>query len=46
VKFVADSSDYTRYRRQRAANLTYNDLSNVGDDHNGSYVFNIGIKRR
>ena len=46
VKFVSDSSDYTRYRRQRAVNVTYNDSSNGGDDHNGSYVFNIGIKRR
>ena len=27
TKFVSDSSDYTRFRRQRAVNLTYNDLS-------------------
>lgn len=25
-KFVADSSDYTRYRRQRAVNQTYNQV--------------------
>jgi hypothetical protein len=45
VKFVSDSSDYTRFRRERAFNLNYNDLKNGGDEHNGSYVFNIGIKR-
>jgi hypothetical protein len=45
VKFVADSSDYIRYRRERAVNLNYNDLTNGGDQSNGSYVFNVGIKR-
>jgi hypothetical protein len=42
---VSDSSDYTRFRRERAVNLNYNDLKNGGDEHNGSYVFNVGIKR-
>jgi hypothetical protein len=45
VKFVPDSSDYTRFRRERAVNTNYNDLSNGGDESNASYVFNIGIKR-
>jgi hypothetical protein len=45
VKFVSDSSDYTRFRRERAFNLNYNDLKNGGDQSNGSYVFNVGIKR-
>lgn len=26
VKFVADSSDYTRYRKQAAINVNYNDI--------------------
>jgi hypothetical protein len=45
VKFVSDSSDYTRFRRERAVNLNYNDLTNGGDQSNASYVFNVGIKR-
>ena len=38
VKFVADSSDYTRFKRQRAYNLTYNDNKFGGDEHHASYV--------
>ena len=37
-KFVPDSSEYTKYRKQRVSNLLYNDSSTGGDDHNGSYV--------
>jgi hypothetical protein len=29
-KFVADSSDYLRFRKQRAVNLNYNDVKNGG----------------
>ena len=29
-KFVADSSDYTSFRKQRSANLSYNDIAFVG----------------
>ena len=29
-KFVADSSDYLRFRKQRAINLNYNDVKNGG----------------
>lgn len=45
TKFVADSSDYVRFRRERAVNLNYNDVTNAGNKNNGSYVFDIGIKR-
>ena len=38
VKFVADSSDYTRFRREQAWNYTYNDIKDGGDESNGSYV--------
>lgn len=38
VKFVPDSSDYTRYKRQRAANLNFNDNKFGGDEHHASYV--------
>lgn len=46
TKFVPDSSDYITYKKQRAINLNYNDLSNGGDDHNGSYVYLMGVRRR
>jgi hypothetical protein len=45
-KFVPDSSDYIQYRKLRALNQTYNDLSNVGDNSNGSYVALMGVHRR
>jgi hypothetical protein len=38
VKFVADSSDYTNYRKLQSANHMYNDLKNGGDKNNASYV--------
>uniref|UniRef100_A0A6C0I0K6 Uncharacterized protein n=1 Tax=viral metagenome TaxID=1070528 RepID=A0A6C0I0K6_9ZZZZ len=37
-KFVCDSSDYTRYKRQRAFNLNYNDNKMGGDESHASYV--------
>ena len=37
-KFVADSSDYVKFRKQNAVNKTYNDSSFGGDAHHGSYV--------
>jgi hypothetical protein len=37
VKFVADSSDYTKYRRQAACNKNYNDLKFGGYNHS-AYV--------
>ena len=37
VKFVPDSSDYTKYRRQRAVNQNYNDLK-FGGYNNSAYT--------
>lgn len=45
-KFVADSSDYIRFKKLRAVNRNYNDLSNGGDQHNASYVPLMAIRRR
>jgi hypothetical protein len=44
-KFVVDSSDYTRYKRQKAFNQTYNDIKFGGDEHNASYVPLMRIRR-
>jgi hypothetical protein len=46
VKFVADSSDYTTFRKRQAINRTYNDLGYGGDDHNASYVSLMAVRRR
>jgi hypothetical protein len=45
VKFVADSSDYIKYRKLQAANHMYNDLKNGGDQHNASYVDLMRVRR-
>jgi hypothetical protein len=45
VKFVADSSDYITYRKQRAINQNYNDSTFGGDDHNASYVNLMAVRR-
>ena len=37
VKFVADSSDYTKFRRQSAFSNNFNDLKN-GGYNNAAYV--------
>jgi hypothetical protein len=37
VKFVPDSSDYTKYKRQRAVNQNYNDLK-YGGYNNSAYT--------
>ena len=44
-KFVSDSSDYVKFKKLRAMNQTYNDLSNVGDKNNGSYVPLMRVRR-
>lgn len=44
-KFVPDSSDYIRFKKQQVTNQLYNDLSTVGDKHNGSYVALMAIRR-
>ena len=45
-KFVADSSDYIRFKKLKAVNRGYNDLSYGGDQHNASYVPLMAIRRR
>jgi hypothetical protein len=45
-KFVSDSSDYVKFKRLRAVNRNYNDLTNSGDNSNGSYVPLMAIRRR
>lgn len=45
VKFVADSSDYTTFKKQQAMNKTYNDLG-YGGYNNGSYVPLMHVRRR
>ena len=45
VKYVYDSSLYTRYMREQAINRNYNDLKNGGDDHNASQVPLMAIRR-
>lgn len=37
-KFVFDSSDYVRFKKQRAISRNYNDVTYVGDSGNGSYT--------
>jgi len=37
TKFVPDSSLYTTFKKQQALNQNYNDITNVGDAHSGSY---------
>jgi hypothetical protein len=39
IKFVADGSLYTEFKHLKAVNLTYNDSTGGGDDHNSSYSF-------
>jgi hypothetical protein len=36
VKYVYDSSDYTTFLKQKAVNKNFNDISNGGDQFNGS----------
>lgn len=44
-KFVADGSDYIRYKRLRAANQTYNDLKNGGNKNHAEYVSRMAAHR-
>jgi len=44
VKFVADSSDYTTFKKQQAMNKNYNDLKD-GGYQNSSYVNILAIRR-
>lgn len=45
VKFVADSSDYTNFKKQSAMNRNYNDSSNGGDQSHASYVPLMAVNR-
>ena len=45
VKFVADSSDYIKFRRQIAVNVTYNDNKMGGDESHASYVPMMAVQR-
>jgi hypothetical protein len=45
VKFVADSSDYIKFKKQAAINKNYNDNTNGGDQSNASYVNIMAIRR-
>ena len=45
-KFVSDSSDYVRFKKLRAMNQTYNDLTYSGNASNGSYVPLMAVNRR
>jgi hypothetical protein len=45
VRFVADSSDYTKFRKQQAHNHNYNDSKNGGDQSNASYVPLMRVRR-
>jgi hypothetical protein len=44
-KFVPDSSDYVRFKKQQAMNRNYNDSKNGGDESNGSYVALMRVTR-
>ena len=46
TRFVPDSSDYIKYKKQRAMNQNYNDLGYGGDQHNASYVSWMAVRRR
>ena len=45
VKYVYDSSDYSRFLKQQAINKNYNALSNGGDKYNGSQSKYRAIRR-
>ena len=45
VKFVADSSDYSRYKKNRAINQLYNDYTFGGDQNHASYVPLMAVRR-
>jgi hypothetical protein len=45
VKFVYDSSDYSRYLKERAINKNYNNKSNGGNDYSGSQQAWRAIRR-
>ena len=44
-KFVADSSDYTRFKKQMAYVKNYNDLTFGGDQSHASYHARVSVHR-
>ena len=44
-RFVADSSDYIRYKKLTSANRLYNDIKFGGDQHNASYEPLMRVRR-
>jgi hypothetical protein len=44
-RFVPDSSDYVKFKKQRAMNQNYNDLGSGGDVHNASFVARMAVHR-
>jgi hypothetical protein len=45
TRFVPDSSDYIKFKKQQAMVRNYNDLGNGGDNSNGSFVALMGVRR-
>lgn len=45
TRFVPDSSDYIKYKKQQALNHNYNDLGYGGDKNNASYVNLMAVRR-
>ena len=46
VKFVADSSDYSRFKREQAQNYTYNDIKDGGDESHASCSPLMNVRRK
>jgi hypothetical protein len=44
-KFVSDSSDYIRFKKQRAMNQNFNDIKNGGDQSHASYAQLLSVRR-
>jgi hypothetical protein len=44
-RYVADSSDYIKFKRQSATNKNFNDVKHGGDQSNASYVPLMRIRR-
>jgi hypothetical protein len=45
MRFVPDASDYINYKKLKAMNQNYNDLTNGGDQNHGSYVARMAVHR-
>jgi hypothetical protein len=44
-RYVSDSSDYVKFKKQSAINRNYNDLGSGGDVHNASFVARMAVHR-